>query len=240
MGVAMKRLSCFWLLLFVALTGCSLPIKQNKPTCEFGKTYHIGLVQEASVGMPMITIYTKFLLPSYRIREAYQPRELPTITTDEEWVARHALGDNYIITTKKWPYRFLGIEIRPSGELAREKPWVQVYNYRRTMQDAWQSSNPRVFLPTEGHLLHEGYFKAELVYTGISSNSLHISYEEVANDMSQPALYQDLLYDLSKSDQFTFRSLRIKVLEADNSRIKFIVLDDGDLPWVPREKCSQR
>jgi hypothetical protein len=234
MGVAMKRLVYCLMILLFALTGCSsLPITKKSPACKFGKTYNIGLVQEASVGMPMITIYTKFSLPSYRIREAYQPRELPTITTDEEWVAHHILGDNYIITAKKWPYRFLGVEIRPSGELAREKPWVQVYNYKRTMQDSWQPSNPQVFLPTDGHVLHDGYFKAEFIYAGTSSNSIHISYEEFTNDMTKPAHRQDFHYDLSKSDQFTFRSLRIEVMEADNRRIKFKVLDDGGLPWVP-------
>jgi hypothetical protein len=233
MGVVMKRLGCCSLLLLVALTGCSLPMTRNKPTREFGKTYNIDLVQEASIGTPMITIYSKLLLPSYRIRQPYQPPELPLITPDDEWVAFHTLEDNYVVTAKRWPYRYLGVEIKKSGELSSQKPWIQVYNYKRPMQDKWEPSNPQVFLRSDGYLVHDGSFKAEFIYTGIDKGSIHISYREFSNNLIQPALQQELHYDLNKSDQITFRSLRIKVLEADNRRIKYMVLEDGGLPWVP-------
>lgn len=230
----MKRLVCCSLILLFALTGCSLPINQNTPTRQFGKTYSVGLVHEATIGTPMITIYSKLLLPSYRIRQAYRPPELPLIAPDEEWVAFHILEDNYVVTTKKWPYRHLGVEIRQSGELSSEKPWIQVYNYKRPMQNKWEPSNPQVFLRSDGYLVHDGSFEAEFVYTGIGRDSIHISYKEFANNLTQPALQQELHYDLNKSHEITFRSLKIKVLEADNTRIKFIVLEDGGLPWVPR------
>ena len=230
----MKRLGCCSLLLLVALTGCSLAIKQNTPTRKFGKTYEVGVIQEANIGTPMITIYSELELPSYRIRQEYQPPKLPLITPDEEWVAFHVLGDNYIVTTKKWPYRHLGVEIKQSGELSSEKPWIQVYNYKRPMQDKWEPSNPQVFLRSDSYLVHDGSFKAEFTYTGIDKESIHIFYKEFSNNLAQPALQQELHYDLSKSDQIIFRSLKIKVLEADNARIKFMVLEDGGLPWVPR------
>jgi hypothetical protein len=229
-----KRMVCCLLILLIAPAGCSLPIKRNTPTRKFRKTYEVGVMQEATVGTPMITIYSELLLPSFRISQTYQPPELPVISPDEEWAAFHILGDNYIITTKKWPYRYFGIEIKQSGQLSSDKPWVRVYNYKRPMQDKWEPSNPQVFLPSEGYLIHDGSFKAEFIYTGIGGDSIHIFYQEFSNILTQPALRQDLYYNLSKSDHITFRTLKLKVLEADNRRIKFIVTEDGGLPWVPQ------
>jgi len=51
--------------------------------------------------------------------------------------------------------------------------------------------------------------------------------------MARPAFFQDLKYDLSEGNDIKFKSLKIKVLEATNSKISFQVIDDGGLPWVP-------
>lgn len=236
----MKRLVCCLFILMIGLTACSLPVKRNSPTHKFGKTYDIGVVHEANTGTAMITISSKYLLPSYRIKHEYQPPELPAITPDQEWVAFHTLGGNYIVTTRKYPYRVLGIEIKPNGELANEKPWIQVHNYRRPLQKPWETSDPQVFVPLEGYLLRDGFFKGELVYSGIAAGGIHISYREFSDYRVRPTFFQELNYDLKESNQITFRSLKIRVLKADNTTIKFQVIDDGGLPWVPREKSSQR
>ncbi len=76
-------------------------------------------------------------------------------------------------------------------------------------------------------------FKAELIYTGKMGNVVTISYREYVNDMARPAFYQDLRYDLGEGNDITFKSLKINIIEATNSKISFQVLDDGGLPWVP-------
>ena len=239
--LAMKRLVCYLFVLTVSLIGCSLPVKRNPPSHKFGKTYDIGVIHEANTGETMITVCSRYMLPSYRIRYEYKPSELPALTPDQEWVAYHTLEGNYIVTTRKYPYRrIFGIEIKPNGELASEKPWIQLYNNKRPMQEPWRTSDNQVFVPLEGYVLHDHFFKAELIYSGITQNTIHISYREFANYQDRPALDQELSYDLKESDQITFRSLEIRVVEANNAKIKFQVLDDGGLPWVPREKPSQR
>jgi hypothetical protein len=69
----------------------------------------------------------------------------------------------------------------------------------------------------------EGSYKHELIYNGKSKDTIRISYREYINDMARPAFYQDLTYDLLESQEIAFRDLRIEVLEATNSAIKFIV-----------------
>lgn len=69
-------------------------------------------------------------------------------------------------------------------------------------------------------------FKEELIYTGRSGNTIHISYREYKKEFARPAFYQELRYDLKESDIIVFRHYRIKVLDANNEFIKFIVLTD--------------
>ena len=92
---------------------------------------------------------------------------------------------------------------------------------------------------TTGHQIHDGSFKAELIYTGITGNTISISYREFVDNLSRPAFDHELTYDLNESDEITFRSLKIRVLKADNAKIRFEVIDDGGLPWVPRGQVPQ-
>lgn len=73
-----------------------------------------------------------------------------------------------------------------------------------------------------GRLIEKPY-KQELIYVGKSKDTIRLSYREYIKDMARPAFYQDLTYDLLESREITFRDLRIEVLEATNSAIKFFV-----------------
>ena len=64
----------------------------------------------------------------------------------------------------------------------------------------------------------------ELIYMGISKNTIKVAYREFLHDMARPALYQDLNYDLDKSDIIQFRGVTIKIIEANNTFIRFIAL----------------
>jgi hypothetical protein len=79
-------------------------------------------------------------------------------------------------------------------------------------------------------------FKIELIYNGISKNTIRITYREFSGDMARPAFYQDSTYDLDQSKEIHFKSIKMKVLEADNSKLRLVVLDDGGIPWFPRPK----
>ena len=69
-------------------------------------------------------------------------------------------------------------------------------------------------------------FKEELIYTGCSENTVHISYREYKKEFARPAFFQELQYDLKKSDIIVFRNYKMKVLDANNEYIKFIVLTE--------------
>jgi hypothetical protein len=73
-----------------------------------------------------------------------------------------------------------------------------------------------------GRIIEKPY-KQELIYVGKSKDTIRLSYREYINDMARPAFHQDLTYDLAESREIAFRDLRIEVLEATNSTIKFFV-----------------
>ena len=92
---------------------------------------------------------------------------------------------------------------------------------------------PGVMLPP-GATFKDGYieqysgesFQEDLIYTGKSGNTIHISYREYKRDFARPAFFQELQYDLNESQLITFKSYTVKVLEATNQFIKYIVVSD--------------
>lgn len=70
------------------------------------------------------------------------------------------------------------------------------------------------------------YFKQEFIYNGKVGNGLKFIYREYADDTARPAFTQDLQYDLSESDVIGFKGLRIKINNATNTKIEYIVLSN--------------
>lgn len=70
----------------------------------------------------------------------------------------------------------------------------------------------------------ESSFKKEFIFSGKSGSELSFSYREFKNDMARPAFTQELKYDMKESDTIAFKGLRIKVIKASNTDIKYVVL----------------
>ena len=69
-------------------------------------------------------------------------------------------------------------------------------------------------------------FKSQIIYLGVSGNDIKASYREYKDDIARPAFYQDLSYNLSDGQYIRYKKFRIKVLDATNEQIKYIVLED--------------
>jgi hypothetical protein len=67
--------------------------------------------------------------------------------------------------------------------------------------------------------------KYELLYQGISSKTLRLSYREYVNDFARPAYFQDVSYEITQfPTDISFRTVRISVLGADNGGIRYMIL----------------
>lgn len=67
-------------------------------------------------------------------------------------------------------------------------------------------------------------FKRELIYSGISQNTVSILYREFKNDFARPAFSQELKYDLAQGNEIGFRGARFQVIKATNTGIRYKVL----------------
>jgi hypothetical protein len=45
---------------------------------------------------------------------------------------------------------------------------------------------------------------------------------------------QDLSYNIAEQDTVSFRSIRMHIKEASSSEIRYEVVEDEGLPWLPR------
>lgn len=69
-------------------------------------------------------------------------------------------------------------------------------------------------------------FQQSLLYSGRVGNKVRISYREFSGDLARPAYSNDVEYDLSSSDTVTYKGARIKIINADNEKITYIVLNN--------------
>lgn len=77
---------------------------------------------------------------------------------------------------------------------------------------------------TQIHDLNAPVHRQELIYNGRVGDSLKLLYREFTGDTMRPPLSQDLQYDLNESAIIGFRSVRIEVVEASNTRLTYRLL----------------
>ncbi|MCB2082508.1 MAG: hypothetical protein KDD90_00410 [Sphingomonadaceae bacterium] len=74
--------------------------------------------------------------------------------------------------------------------------------------------------------LSENNFQQTLIYSGRVGDRIKISYREFSGSMARPAFSNEAEYDLSVSDTIAYRGAELKVLEADNQKIRYLVLSN--------------
>src|SRR6185437_11019546 len=68
-----------------------------------------------------------------------------------------------------------------------------------------------------------GYTNFELLYSGVASGAVRLTYREYASgDMARPASFQDLTYNLADKS-IRFKDVLIDIENADNQAIRFRV-----------------
>lgn len=67
-------------------------------------------------------------------------------------------------------------------------------------------------------------FQQELIYNGRSGDNVKFLYRELSNDMMRLPFSQEIQYDLKESKTIGFKGVRIEVIEATNTILKYKVL----------------
>jgi hypothetical protein len=85
---------------------------------------------------------------------------------------------------------------------------IKGLNIKRTTIDEWRGDS----------------FKIELLYTGVSQNTVSILYQEFSDAAIRPAFTKELKYDLSQGDIIGYGGARLKIIKATNTYIKYKLL----------------
>lgn len=76
-------------------------------------------------------------------------------------------------------------------------------------------------------------FRQELIYNGRSGDSLKFLYREFSGDMLRPPFSQEVQYDLNESQTIGFRGVRIEVIDATNTQLRYRVISSFPDPGAP-------
>lgn len=80
------------------------------------------------------------------------------------------------------------------------------------------------FVRTRRTVMSDRDLQQTLIYSGRVGNRIRIGYRESSGNYARPAYSNEAEYDLSASDEIAYRGARIKVIQADNQKIRYIVL----------------
>lgn len=71
-------------------------------------------------------------------------------------------------------------------------------------------------------------FRRELIYTGMSQNTITLQYREFNDNLARPAFTQELKYDLSQGKEIGYNGARFEIINAGNVELTYKVIKPLD------------
>lgn len=141
---------------------------------------------------------------------------------NENWIYYHAEHDALrVYDSLLGEERFDGGLLLPRSKENREKPRIFI---NPSLASREVSSRPQ-YKPKKIQNINEPVLRQELIYNGRVSNSIKFIYREFVDGMARPSFTQDLQYDLNEGYVIGFKGARIKIVDATNVLISYIVLN---------------
>ncbi|MBM4135396.1 MAG: hypothetical protein FJ241_01025 [Nitrospira sp.] len=207
-------------------------VRHNMPKFEIIDlaTYDIGQIQGKNVGEAMLIIVdaTAIIYDGYKAVKSYQPPDyvgitgmvtkFPPINEGSDWTLYGTIDSGDLIyASDTFPEQNCIV-----SNATNDFYGITGCNYFYVL--AWPKKISGLLKPSGKITKYkEGSFKQELVYNGKSKDTIKVQYREYKDNFARPAFFHELTYDLTESKEIGFRGMIIEVLEATNSKIKFIV-----------------
>jgi hypothetical protein len=234
-----KNGNIYYVLPFILIAFSCYPRVSINPKKELIKNYEIAKEYTSSIGEAFIEIENGMRRPAFTPIQNYKSpmrigdNKVHDLSPGDIWVtsAINEKNNEIVIipleTLKDEPYfNYDALSIHADGTIF--KGWINSLSREKWINKVLFKAIPDVLIPNSIG------FKAELIYTGVADKTIHVTYREYNADLARPAFYQDLSYQLEESKIIAFKSLKIMIYEANNSSIRFSVLDDGGLPWIQK------
>lgn len=216
----------------IALAGCATPAPA--PTRQvFAKTEtrhipELNATGRAELGDSMISAESVSRVRGINIADTVSEAVNPPGTTsvlrgDFELFATRSDGDYYQGAAT---YSMLGTSV-PASERAgvfipadKSKPAV-IYHFALGYR---YGTKPVAYTPKEIVKITPESFRRELVYSGVSQNTVTLVYREFKDSFARPAFTQELKYDLSQDRVIGYKGARFEVVNAGNTEITYKVI----------------
>ncbi|MCC6502518.1 MAG: hypothetical protein IT362_05205 [Deltaproteobacteria bacterium] len=225
----MKRLFFASLILLAGCAG-SIELTGQEPVHKNSVSYIIGVEYARNAGEVMAVEEDLFYYTATVTRSGYQPppqfgSAYPAIVKGMEFVPHGKLwnGDTLLKSEGLRP-------LKSDGEPVSWEYCIAADITGRAYGDAACSlgitrkwvPRPENFLETKP-VYKAGSSRKELIYGGMSEDTITIVYRESALDRPGEVFQQELAYDLSRSRTIRFRKMEIEVRVATSNHIRFIV-----------------
>lgn len=231
----MKLLTAFSLAFCLLFTGC---VAQQgiilTPKIDDKATYAIG--QEITVGTGSVMLsrthggfYDRYV--ATKTVPAYGDTPIQEGTL---WEAMYEFDGYQVLTSESYFNRGIGVLIDFVGNPLTGRSLISsaVLNpnpmgrpLAGTYTFHFIGSEPGLFKKMETGMPAKGAKREELIYSGISGQTLAINYREYIDDFARPSFYQEAKYDLAAGKEITFKNIKIRVVKANNNGITFIPLE---------------
>jgi hypothetical protein len=96
------------------------------------------------------------------------------------------------------------------GQISKVKHWVGILY----SPDGWKTDT----------VYSDDFISKQLIYSGISGNTIKLTYREFRCGLAAQAFYQTVEYDLSKSSEVVFQNFAFSVSHADNSLMTAVLI----------------
>lgn len=216
----------------IALSGCAtpqpVPMRQVFPTTEPRYVPELNTISKVELGDSMVSKEYVSRVRGISFEGGADEPNPPGTTSvfpgDLELIASRAEGDYY--SGNDTYYVMLGQRV-PMGERAgvfvpsdKSKPAV-IYHFANGYR---YGTKPVTYKPKDIVKFTPESFRRELVYSGVSQNTLTLMYREFKDNMARPAFTQELKYDISQNRVIGYKGARFEVVEAGNTMITYKVL----------------
>jgi hypothetical protein len=229
----MKTNTVFIVVLLLSITGCAtvtpppapqveyvdLPPLNSEASAEIGET----LVAKGKIyvfeGLELLDRITDNGIAREYILEAGSMRLERTDSDGSKFFAPP--GDSYYVNDKAFGRRVkpLGgyLILRPNGELELTG-YYDLTNAGKVFPTAPRFRAGKVLDRAQPN------FRQELIYGGRVGSQLRLTYREYAGDLIRPGFAQEAQYDISAESVIGFKGVRIEIIEATNTKLRYRVL----------------
>jgi hypothetical protein len=216
----------------VVLAGCAsrvpVPLGNAFPTMETRHIPELGATGKAEVGDAMVSTESVLRVRGISIAETVSetvnpPGVTEVVRGDYELFATSLEGNYYQgRSTYSVPGKSISVSERSGVFVPDDKSrsaviyhFVQRYRY---------GTKPVAYVPKEIIKITSESFRRELVYSGVSQNTITVIYREFKDSFARPAFTQELKYDLSEHRVIGYQGARFEVLDAGNTGITYKVI----------------